>query len=99
MECGLRAGEAAVMEKRSKLATPESWPLPVRPRDPLIEANGSEYLVTINGSVFLALSLTQAEGIAYRMRRSRHEPRFVPEPSFGSSTFGATSRRSSSACS
>jgi hypothetical protein len=38
-------------------------------RPPVIEANGAEYLVTINGSVFLALSLAQAETIAYRSRR------------------------------
>ena len=40
-----------------------------RPRTPIIEANGSEYLVTINGSVFVALSLAQAETIAYRTGR------------------------------
>lgn len=39
-----------------------------RPRHPVIEANGAEYLVTINGSVFLALSLAQAETIAHRTR-------------------------------
>ena len=37
-------------------------------REPIIQANGSEYLVTINGSVFVALSLAQAETIAYRTR-------------------------------
>jgi hypothetical protein len=36
-------------------------------RDPIIQANGSEWLVTINGAVFLALSRAQAETIAYRM--------------------------------
>ncbi len=34
----------------------------------MIQANGLEYLVTINGSVFVALSLAQAETIASRMR-------------------------------
>jgi len=40
-----------------------------RRREPRIQANGLEYLVTINGSVFVALSLAQAEAIAYRAGR------------------------------
>lgn len=39
------------------------------PRSALIERNGDEYLVTINGAVFLALSLAGAQAIA---RRSGH---------------------------
>jgi hypothetical protein len=37
----------------------------------VIEQNGSEYLVTINGAVFLALSLAQAEAMARRVVRAR----------------------------
>ncbi|MEB2283734.1 MAG: hypothetical protein OZ922_03530 [Myxococcales bacterium] len=33
-----------------------------------IERNGQEYLVTINGAVFVALSRAQAESIARRIR-------------------------------
>ncbi|MEO6029773.1 MAG: hypothetical protein ABIR79_23135 [Candidatus Binatia bacterium] len=33
-----------------------------------IEPNGSEYLVTIKGAVFVALSRAQAEALAVRMR-------------------------------
>lgn len=45
------------------------------PRDPIIQPNGKEYLVTTKGSVFVALSLAQAEAIATRIRAmtsSRH---------------------------
>ncbi len=37
-------------------------------RGPIIQRNGAEYLITVNGSVFLALSLAQANTIANRMR-------------------------------
>ena len=40
-----------------------------------IDPNGEEYLVTINGSVFVALSRRQAEAIASRTRR---QPRSSP---------------------
>ena len=40
-------------------------------REPLIEANGSEYLISFNGSVFLALSLADAQRIAHRMAGPR----------------------------
>ncbi|MCC6765902.1 MAG: hypothetical protein IT293_14690 [Deltaproteobacteria bacterium] len=39
-----------------------------RPGRVSIERNGQEYLVTINGAAFVALSRAQAEGIARRMR-------------------------------
>ncbi len=38
-------------------------------REPIIQRNGAEYLVTVNGGVFLALSLAQAHTIANRMGR------------------------------
>ena len=38
------------------------------PRAATIEPNGSEYLVTINGAVFVTLSLAEAEAFAERMR-------------------------------
>lgn len=47
----------------------ESARWPERRRDPTIERNGGEYLVTINGSVFVALSLAEAESVAYRLGR------------------------------
>lgn len=37
-------------------------------RDPIIQPNGQEYLVTTKASVFVALTLAQAEAIATRMR-------------------------------
>ena len=42
-------------------------------REPIIEPNGSEYLVTVNGSVFLALTLVAAERMARRMAGRRRE--------------------------
>jgi hypothetical protein len=39
--------------------------------DGVIEQNGQEYLVTINGEVFLALSFAGAEAIARRAIASR----------------------------
>ena len=56
---------------------PIEVPLPAIPaaarcRRPVIEPNGKEYLVTMNGAVFVALSRAQAEAIASRMSgRSR----------------------------
>ncbi len=46
-------------------------------RHVLIEKNGDEYLVTINGAVFLALSLAAAEAIA--RRRSGHSSAYRAE--------------------
>ncbi len=43
--------------------------------DAVIEKNGREYLVTINGEVFLALSLAGAEAIARRASASRRDAR------------------------
>lgn len=40
-------------------------------RAPVIERNGAEYLITLNGSVFLALSFAAAQRIAYRMAGCR----------------------------
>lgn len=40
-------------------------------REPIIEPNGSEYLVTVNGSVFLALTRAAAERMARRMSGPR----------------------------
>jgi hypothetical protein len=69
---GSDAGRADVTNELGERVTPAS-PSPARRRAPIIEANGSEYLVTINGSVFLALSLTQARTIAYRMGHPRRD--------------------------
>ena len=38
-------------------------------REVTIERNGSEFLVTINGAVFVALSVDAANALAHRMRR------------------------------
>lgn len=40
----------------------------LRGHEVTIEPNGSEYLVTINGAVFVALSRAAAEAFAVRMR-------------------------------
>ena len=39
-----------------------------RRQDATIEPNGSEFLVTINGAVFVALSADAAKAFAQRMR-------------------------------
>jgi hypothetical protein len=43
-------------------------------REPVIERNGAEYLISYNGSVFLALSFAAAESIARRMTGGRSAP-------------------------
>ena len=42
--------------------------------EPVIERNGAEYLVTCNGTVFVALSLRAAEYLARRMTRGNARP-------------------------
>lgn len=58
-------------------AQPKSLQMPTPPDTPdtrvlrpdeAIQPNGREYLVTINGSVFLALTLAEAEAIVNRLR-------------------------------
>src|SRR5262245_46185758 len=62
-------GYAHAMDDDAPRAADGRAPTTVDPsRAPLIQANGREYLVTINGSVFVALSLEQAETIAARTR-------------------------------
>jgi hypothetical protein len=55
--------------KKLHIPTPPDTPdtRVLRPDDD-IQRNGQEYLVTINGSVFLALTLAEAEAIVKRMR-------------------------------
>lgn len=69
MGVGHMAGEHGAMENHDISVAAESSPTGRR-LDCVIEANGSEYLVMINGSVFLALSLGEAEALARRMCRS-----------------------------
>lgn len=53
--------------------------------EPVIEANGAEYLVTMPGAVFVALSLRQARAIAGRMRaRARAATAHVSSRAAGS---------------
>ena len=63
-----RSDSTAVELGEQETVAGGSGALQRKPQEPVIQKNGEEYLVLINGNVFVALSLSEAEAMVKRRR-------------------------------